>query len=313
VLPIWRLFWSDAVPDRKPRSRTIGNTNPDYPNVERNISTIIPQRVSVESSVCLGRDLICWMQSNNKGETLHKKLVQMQFDTAYNRILAGDDLTLDTTDTDNYLEIKKHGEESTLHRIAKVDHFLEMWQSDRHVWPTQEESCAQNKQMSVVWYFSDTEDIVEASWLLLHHNSAPAVNLSERSPLPPAFSEKVLLRGLTQIVNFGRIGQINQDPVQCQEGHAPECIPDTEDWLNSNGIMDNLNYTEEYCSADIESDIERGHGVDDSECPAQRHESTARNVPGLVLPTWKSKPHTEKMFVTVNPIEMRSNMGVKKR
>jgi len=131
--------------------------------------------------------------------------------------------------------------------------------------------------------------------------------------LPPAFSAKVLLKGLTQRVNFGRIRQINQNPVECLEGHAPERIPDTEDWLNSNGTMDNLNYTEEYCLADIESDIERGLGVVDCDHPEQRHVSTARNVPGLVLPTWKSKRHAEKMFVTVNPIEMRSNMGVKKK
>jgi len=41
--------------------------------------------------------------------------------------LAGTDLELDTTNTENDLEMKKEAEERKLHRMAKVHDFLEMW------------------------------------------------------------------------------------------------------------------------------------------------------------------------------------------
>jgi hypothetical protein len=69
--------------------------------------------------------------------------------------------------------------------------------------------------------------------------------------------------------------------------------------------------TKEDCTAEVESDIEQGNGIEDLECPLQGDVSPTPNVPGLIRPTRKAKRQTEKVFVIVNPIEMRRNKRVK--
>ena len=60
---------------------------------------------------------------------------------------------------------------------------------------TQEESRVQNEQIAPVGYFSDTEEIFNASWSLFEHDCGDAFKLSERSPLPPPLSAKDLSGG----------------------------------------------------------------------------------------------------------------------
>jgi hypothetical protein len=104
---------------------------------------------------------------------------------------------LDTTNTENNLEMTKDAEQSKLHPIAKVHDVLEMWQGSNNLHATQKESSAQNHQISAVGYIFDTEDDIKASSLLFHHDRAAAFMLSERSPLPPAVSAKDLPGGQT--------------------------------------------------------------------------------------------------------------------
>jgi len=118
------------------------------------------------------------------------------------------------------------------------------------------ESRAQNKQMTAVGFILDTEEIVKASWSLFPHDGATVFKLSERSPLPPALSAKDLPGGRTQILNVRRIRRINSHPVESDEDSAPESISDTDDWLDWNGDLDNLNDSEDHWVADDESDIE---------------------------------------------------------
>jgi hypothetical protein len=59
--------------------------------------------------------------------------------------LAGTDPELDTTNTENDSEMKKEVEERTLHRMAKIHDFLEMWQGSQNLRVTQKESHAQIK------------------------------------------------------------------------------------------------------------------------------------------------------------------------
>jgi hypothetical protein len=99
-----------------------------------------------------------------------------------------------------------------------------MWQGSQNLHATQKESRAQNKQMTAVGYCSDTEEIVKASWSLFQHDYAAALNLSERSPLPPALPAKDLPGGRIQILNVCRIGRINRHPVGNDEDTAPESI-----------------------------------------------------------------------------------------
>jgi hypothetical protein len=74
--------------------------------VARDIFSIIPHGVGVEASFSLGRDVIGWRQSKTTGETLREKVVVWQFARANIGILAGTDLELDTTNTENNSEMK---------------------------------------------------------------------------------------------------------------------------------------------------------------------------------------------------------------
>jgi hypothetical protein len=215
--------------------------------------------------------------------------------------------------TENDSEMKKEAEERQLHRMAKVHDFLEMWQGSQNLCATQKESRTQNKQMTSVGYILDTEEIVKSSWSLFQHDGAAAFKLSERSPLPPALSAKDLPGGRTRILNVRRIRRINLHPVERDEESAPESIPDTEDWLNLNGDLDNPNDREDDCAADDDSDIEHNNCIKDPECPEQQDVSTAPNVPGLVRPTRKSKRQLENVLVMVNAAETRRNKGGKKK
>jgi hypothetical protein len=281
--------------------------------VARDIFSMIPHGVGVEASFSLGRDVIGWRQSKTIGETLREKVVVRQYARANNGILAGTDPELDTMNTENNSEMKKEAEGRTLHRMAKVHDFLEMWQGSQTLRATQKESGAQNKQMTAVGYLSDTEEIVKSSWSLFQHDRAAAFKLSERSPLPPALSAKNLPGGRTQILDVRRIRRINRHPVECDEDSAPESISDTEDWLNWNDDLHNPNDSEEDCAADDDSDIEHNNCIEDPECPEQQDVSAMPNLPRLVRPTRKSKRQADKVLMTVNAAETRRNKGGKKK
>jgi hypothetical protein len=227
--------------------------------------------------------------------------------------LAGTDPELDKANTENDSEMKKEAEERTLHRMAKVHDFLEMWQGSQNLRATQKESCSQNKKMTAVGYISHTEEIVKVSWSLFQHDGAAAFKLSERSPLPPPLSAKDLPGGRTQILNVRRIRRINRHPVESDEDSAPERISDTDDWLNWNGDLHNANDSEDDCAADVESDMEQHNSIEDPASSEQRDVSAAPNVPGLIRPTRKSKRHAEKVLAKVNAIETRRNQGVKSK
>jgi hypothetical protein len=149
----------------------------------------------VEASFSLEREVIGWRQSQTRGEILCENVVVRQFTRANNGILASSDQVLDNVNTEYDLEMKKQAEERTLHRMSKVHDFLEMWQDSQNLRATQQQSRAQNKQITTVRYISDTEEIVKGSWSLIQHDRLVAFKLSERSPLPPPLSAKNLPGG----------------------------------------------------------------------------------------------------------------------
>jgi len=175
------------------------------------------------------------------------------------------------------------------------------------------EPRVQNKEMTAVGYISDIEEIVNASWSLFQQHGVAAFKLSERCPLPPAWSAKNLPGGRTLILNFRRIRTINRHPVESNENCTPESTSETADWLNWNVDLDNPNDSEDDCTADTESHIEQDNGIEDAECPDQQVVSATPNVLGLIRPTQKWKSQAKKVFVTVNAIEMRRIKGVKKK
>jgi hypothetical protein len=221
--------------------------------------------------------------------------------------VAGADAELDTRNPENDLEMNNEAEELHFHRMAKVDDYLEMRQGSQNLCATKKESHAQIKEMTIVGYILDTEEIVKASSSLFQHHGAAAFKLSERSPLPPALSAKDLTGGETQKINVRWIHRINHHPVGSDKVSAPENISATKDWLNWNTYLHNPNDTKDDCKADIESDIAQGNGIADAECLLQWDMSTAPNIPRLIRPIQKLNTQAEKVLVRVNAIETRRN------
>jgi hypothetical protein len=75
--------------------------------------------------------------------------------------LAGTDLELDTTKSQNHSEIKRQPEQWQLLGMANVRNVLEMCQCSQTLCATQNESCAQNKHVTAVGYISDMEEIIK--------------------------------------------------------------------------------------------------------------------------------------------------------
>jgi hypothetical protein len=147
-------------------------------------------------------------------------------------------------------------EERTLHRMAKVHYFLEMWQGSQNLCATQKDSRTQNRQMAAIGYILDSEETVIASWSLSQYDSVATFKLSERSPLPPAWSAKDFPGRRTPIRNVCQLQTINHHPVECDEDSTPARILDTDNCLHRNGNLDNSNNSEDNCTADDESDTE---------------------------------------------------------
>jgi hypothetical protein len=311
-MEISSTFWIPDITNLWRQQEETHSKYADLSNVVRDIFSIITHGVGVEASFSLGRDVIGWRQSKTKGKTLCEKVVVRQFARTNNGILAGTDPELDNANTENDSEMMKEAEERILHRMAKVHDLLEMWQRSQNLCATQKESLAQNQQKTAVWYISDTEEIIKASWSLFQHDGAAAFKLSERSPLPPPLPAKDLSGGRTQILNVRWTWRINRYPVDSDEDSVPENISDTGDWLNWNGDWDNPNDSEDDCAAEFESNIDRENSFEAPESPEQQDVSAAPNVPGLIRPVRKSKRPAETVLVTVNAMETRRNKGVKK-
>jgi hypothetical protein len=173
----------------------------DFCNVPRNIFSLIPHGAGVQACVSHRREVIGWRQSKTRGETLHEKVVVRQYARAKNRILAGNDPVLDMIEAEIDIELKREADERKLHRMAKVNDFLEMWQGSQNPRATLSESCAHTMQITAVGYISATEDIVNTSWTNFQHDGVAAFKLSESLSQPTALSAKDLLRGRTQIFN----------------------------------------------------------------------------------------------------------------
>jgi len=135
----------------------------DLSNVSRDLFSIIPHSLGVESRFSLGRDVSGWRLSRTTGDTLRNKVVVRQCAQAYKAILPDNGTESHTTNTQNDSEMQTEAEESKLHRMAMVHDLFEMWQGSPNLRATQKESCAQHKQMTAVGYILDSEEIVKAS------------------------------------------------------------------------------------------------------------------------------------------------------
>jgi len=208
------------------------------------------------------------------------------------------------------MEMKREAEEEKLHRMSMVHKLLEMWQGSQTLRATKKESRAQNKQITAVEYISDTGEIVKASWSNFHHDGVAAFKLSEKLPVPPPLSAKDLPGGRTQVLNVRRLKRIDCQPADSDEDSSPESISDTENWLNYLGNPIN---SEDHWEADNESDMELHNSSECSATPQHQNVSAAPNVAALIRPIRRSKKNVEKTLITVNIMETRMNMGIKKK
>jgi len=180
--------------------------------------------------------------------------------------------------------MKLEAEERKLHWLAKVHHFLEMWQGSQIPSATQKKSCIQSTQMPAVGYISDTEVILKASWSNFEHNCVVAFELLERSLLPPALSAKDFSGGWTQVWNVNQINTMDCHPVECNVVHPPESILHTEICLHWICNLDNRNDNADNWKVDDKSNVELDNAIEDVKCQEQWEESAIPIVPRLVQP-----------------------------
>jgi hypothetical protein len=71
--------------------------------------------------------VIGWRQSKITGETLREKVIVRLFVQANTEILDCTEPEMETSNSDNDLQMMPDEEEIQLHRIGKVQDFLEIW------------------------------------------------------------------------------------------------------------------------------------------------------------------------------------------
>ena len=142
--------------------------------------------------------------------------------------MAGDDPAFNIANTESDFEIKREVEDRTLHRMAMVHDFSEMWQGSQDLCTTQNESRTRNMQMTPVRYISDTEKVIKASSSYSQHDGVAIFKLSERSPVPPALAANHLPGGRSQVLNVRRITRIDHDTANRDQDTTPESISDSE-------------------------------------------------------------------------------------
>jgi hypothetical protein len=90
-----------------------------------------------------------------------------------------DNPALTTTGNENDLKLTREVEKRPLYRMAKARNLLEMWRGSQTICATQMESWAQNMQLAVVGYISDTEETFTASWSKFQYDAKAPFRLSE--------------------------------------------------------------------------------------------------------------------------------------
>ena len=198
-------FWIPAIMEWWCQQEGTYSKYANLSNIACDKFSIILPGVRVEASFSLQQHVNSWRKTKYTGETLHEIIVVMQFAQAHNGLLSSNDPALDTKNTDNDSQMKREVEHQTLHRMAKDQDCLEMWQGSQNLCATQKESHTQHKQLTAIRYISDTEAIVKVSWSNIQYDGAAAVILSERSRVPPALSAKDLPGGPTQVLNLRQI------------------------------------------------------------------------------------------------------------
>jgi len=193
-MEISSLIWFPDIIDWWLHQGQMCSKYADFSSVAHSIFSLIAPGGGVEASFSPGRDFIRTIESKTTGKSVQDKIVILQFAAVNNGIFASNYIVLDTTNTENDLELMNEAEERILHRVAKVHNMVEMWQGSQNLSAIQKKACAQNKQRTAVGYIPDTEEIIKASWTNFQLDGMAAFKQPESSPQRPDLPAKDLPR-----------------------------------------------------------------------------------------------------------------------
>jgi len=161
-MEISSIFWLPHITDWWRQDKEPPFKYADLSNVAPNVFSILPHGIGVECSFSIGRGIVGWRQSETAHVSLCERVFVERFAQANNGTMEGADPTLDLTNTEHFLEMKREVEDTKLHRMAKVHNMLEMWQGSQILCATQKKTHSEMKQLTSVRMFPDTEQIFEA-------------------------------------------------------------------------------------------------------------------------------------------------------
>ena len=187
-----------------------------------------------------------------------------------------------------WLGITARGEETTIAQNGHDPRWLEMWQGSQNLCVIQKEYCTQNNQMAAVGDISHCDKIIKASWSNCQHDAVAAFTLSDRSPLPPAFSANDLSGGWTPVLDIGSVRRIDCHLAKCDDNSAPYSISDINDWLHWNGHPDIPNESEDNCEAGDDCDVEQDNDIENPQHPVKWNGSVIHLVSKLIWQTPRS-------------------------
>jgi hypothetical protein len=83
----------------------------DLPNVPHNTFSVLLHHVRLEASLSVGEEFGGWRQSKTTGDTVCERVILWQYAGPIEWILAGNELALDTLNTENDLQMQREAEE----------------------------------------------------------------------------------------------------------------------------------------------------------------------------------------------------------
>jgi len=130
-------FWPLDITDWCRQQAEMHPTFTNLSNVAQDIFSIIPHIVGVKASLTLGQDQIGCRLRETTSNMYREKVAVREFPQANNGILSANYTALDTTQTENDLELKHEVADRKLHRMTKIHSFLERWQGSQNLHATQ--------------------------------------------------------------------------------------------------------------------------------------------------------------------------------
>lgn len=197
--------------------------------------------------------------------------------------------------------------------MAKVYYFLAMSQGSQNSSAIRKDTRAQNKEMTAIWYNSNSEAIDKASWSTIPLDGLAEFKLLERLPLPRAWFPVDFARGWTQVSNVHRPKTIVHHRAESDWHCTPDSICDTNNWLDWTAYVDNPSLSQDDQVENNKSDVELDPGILDLKRPSQQNLCVPLNVPRLIWLTWRFQKKAANGIMIVSALETRRNMGYNKQ